>query len=198
MKKSIYKYLKKNYHFSKKMIIKKSITDEIWFEKLQVEASKIGARVHLLKLRVDYTKPFNDAVMAGGPQTSTDSCVFKVFDKYQTIEKNMIIDETIILLNWEKGYESYQKAVEWGLSKGLKKTTYHVPFTIGEQFPNINYEIGSNPMYIIETTGGLFGDYANCSYCVWWYNLNRTSDLYYQGCSAVLCGSWFAFRKKQI
>src|SRR5665647_1400496 len=48
------------------------ITADKWFEKLQAEAQKIGARVYLIpKLVVDYKQSHNDAAMAGGPQTES-------------------------------------------------------------------------------------------------------------------------------
>ena len=195
MKKSIYEHLKNFLSFFRKMISKKSVEDDIWFEKLQSKASKIGARVHLIKIRIDYTRPYAESVKAGGPQTNSGSFVFKVADIYH-LPENKIKDEVIVLLNWANGYGSYKKAVEWGLSSGLHKTTPYVPFAIGEQFPEINYEIGPNPMYIIETTGCTFDNCQDCVCCVWWYNLNRESDLCLQGCFADLFGGWFAFRKE--
>lgn len=164
-----------------------------WFEKLQIEAQKIGARVHLLKVRVDYTKTHNEAAMAGGPQTGSDYNVLKVADKYQPSE-NKVIDETIILFNWINGDGNYPKTVEWGLQNGLLKTTPHVSFAIGEQFPKLNYELGPNPMYVVETTGCSF--YGPASACfVYWFDAERGSHLDWQD---YFGGDfdWFAFRKK--
>jgi hypothetical protein len=130
--------------------------------------------------------------MAGGPQTPVNYNVLKVAYKYQP--KNKVTEETIILFNWINGGGSYSKAIEWGLSNGLLKTIPHVPFAIGEQFPNLNYILGPNPMYVVETTGCSFpGSAAACS--VSWHDARRRSDLDWQG----LFGNdrdWFAFRKK--
>lgn len=164
-----------------------------WFEKLQVTANAMGARVHLItKLVVDYKQSHNDAAMAGGPQTPSNYNVLKVADKYQPSE-NKEITETIILLNWPKGGGSYQKAVEWGLQNGLRKTTPHVPFAIGKQFPKLNYDLGPNPMYVVETTGCAFvGNARACN--VWWSGASRGSSLFWQ--SSFGDGvDWFAFRK---
>jgi hypothetical protein len=168
--------------------------DDNWFEKLQSEASKIGARVHLIpKLTVDYAKSHNEVAMAGGPQTPSNYNVLKVADKYQPSE-NKVTDETIVLFNWINGGGSYQEAIEWGLQNGLLKTTPHVPFTVGEQFPNLNYTLGPNPMYVVETTGCTFDGNADaCS--VWWYDANRGSDLHWQDDFGD-DNDWFAFRKK--
>ena len=164
-----------------------------WFEKLQIEASKIGARVHLVRIKVDYTKSHNEAALAGGPQTGSDYNVLKVGDKYQPSE-NKMTDEAIVLFNWIKGGGSYQKAVEWGLSNGLSKTTPHIPFAIGEQFPNLNYTLGPNPMYVVETTGCSFNGSANAC-CVYWRDAERFSALDWR-CDFGGDRAWFAFRKK--
>ncbi|MFA6392930.1 MAG: hypothetical protein WCW54_02510 [Candidatus Paceibacterota bacterium] len=164
-----------------------------WFEKLQVEAQKIGARVSLLKLKVDYTKSHNESAMAGGPQTDSSYNVLKVGDKYQPSE-NKVVEEVIVLLNYPQGGGNYQKTVEWGISNGLSKTTPHVPFAIGEQFSKLNYTLGPNPMYVVETTGCSFGGSARACF-VYWYDAERWSDLSWQG----IFGNdddWFAFRKK--
>lgn len=166
-----------------------------WFEKLQAEAQKIGARVHLIRLKVDYTKPHNESAMAGGPQTPANYNVLKVADKYQPSE-NEVTEETIILFNWINGGGSYSKAINWGLSNGLLKTTPHVPFAIGEQFPNLNYTLGLNPMYVVETTGCSFRDDARACF-VCWRGARRKSRLACQ--SAFGDGNdWFAFRKKVL
>ena len=164
-----------------------------WFEKLQIEASKIGARVHLVRIKVDYTKSHNEAALAGGPQTDSGYDVLKVADKYQPSE-NKVTDEAIVLFNWIKGGGSYQKAVEWGLSNGLSKSNPHEVFAIGEQFSNLNYTLGPNPMYVVETTGYSFNGSAGACY-VYWDDSKRNSYLSWQGSFGLDCG-WFAFCKK--
>ena len=165
-----------------------------WFLKLQKSAEKIGGRVYLIpKLVVDYTRPHNEAAMAGGPQTGSNYNVLKVADKYQPSE-NKATEETIVLFNWPKGGGSYSKAIEWGLSNGLLRTTPHVSFAIGEQKLNLNYELGPNPMYVVETTGCSFEGHSNACY-VWWNVARRESNLSWQGDFGYGLG-WFAFRKK--
>ncbi|MEA3399455.1 MAG: hypothetical protein U9R00_03025 [Patescibacteria group bacterium] len=171
--------------------------DNKWFEKLQANAQEIGARVHLIpKLIVDYAKSHNELAMAGGPQTGSGYNVLKVGDKYPSIG-NKVVEEVIILFNWPKDGGSYQKAVEWGLSNGLQKTVPKEAFTIGQQFPKLNYELGPNPMYVAETTGCSFGgDPDTCDTCfVWWSDAKRESNLYWQG-DFGSDDVWFAFRKK--
>jgi hypothetical protein len=170
------------------------VNDDDWFQKLEVSAKTIGARVYLIpKLVVDYTKPHNEYAMAGGPQIPSNYNVLKVADKYQPSE-NKATEETIVLFNWKKGGGSYLKAIEWGLSNSLSSTTPHVPFAVGEQKPNLNYELGPNPMYVVETTGCTFDSNAHAC-CVWWGDARREPSLYRQD----FFGNdidWFAFRKK--
>lgn len=165
-----------------------------WFLKLQTSAEKVGARVYLIpKLVVDYTKSHNESAMAGGPDTPSNYNVLKFGDKYPSIE-NKVMEEAIVLFNWPKGGGSYQKAIEWGLSNGLQRTVPREVFAVGKQLPNLNYELGQNPMYVVETTGCTFdgGSYA-C--CVWWRDATRLSSLHWQ--SFFDDGFvWFAFCKK--
>jgi hypothetical protein len=168
------------------------IPNDSWFQKLEASAEAIGARVYLIKLVVDYTRSHNEAAMAGGPRTPSSYNVLKVASNYQPSE-NKVVEETIILFGWPKGGGSYQRAVEWGTSNKLSETTPHVPFAIGEQKPDLNYELGPNPMYVIETTGCLFEDNAQaCS--VSWYDASRESVLICQRHFGHNL-SWFAFRK---
>lgn len=159
------------------------------FKKLQVEASKIGARVHLVRVKVDYTKSHNESAMAGGPQTVSSYDVLKVADLYQP-SKNKVTDEVIVLFNWINGGGSYQKAVEWGLSNGLSKSNPHEVFAVGEQFPKLNYELGTT-MSIVETTGCSFRSNANAC-CVSWDDAKRRSGLPWQSIFGRN-NDWFAF-----
>ena len=176
----------------KKLFADMSTDNAAWFEKLKASAEKIGARIHMLIIDVDYSKSHNEAAMAGGPQTPSKYNALKVSDKYAPLEKG-IVRETVILLNYPKGGGNYGKTVQWGLENGLRKTTPHVPFAVGENKPRLNYEIGPNPMYVVETTGCAFsGDALAC--CVWWDVAERGSNLLWQnnfGCD----DGWFAFRK---
>lgn len=173
-----------------------------WFLKLQAEAEKIGAQVYLIqKLVVDYTKSYEEAVVIDEPQPISNYDVLRLSGKYPPLE-NKVIDETIILLNWAKSDGSYPKAVKWGLQNGLQKTTPHVVFAIGEQFKNLNYELGDYDlvgkmrMFAIETTGCLRRGVPSACY-LGWSNSVRTSHLEFQWCYGGNLG-WFAFRKKII
>ena len=168
-----------------------SLSSDGWIKKLEASAAKIGGRIYIIELSIDYAKPHNDAAMAGGPQTGSDYNVLKVGDLYQP--ENKKITETVILFNWPNGGGSYQKAVEWGLENGPRKTTPHVSFAVGEKFPKLNYDLGPNPMYVVETTGCSFlgGAYA-C--CVYWDVAERDSCLRWQDYFGD-DSDWFAFRK---
>jgi hypothetical protein len=164
-----------------------------WYEKLRIEAEKIGARIDIVQVVVDYTKNHNEAAMAGGPQTESSWDVLKVGNKYQLPEKNMAYD-IIVLLNYPKGGGNYTKTVEWGIKNGLKKTNPHEVFAVGEHFPILNYKIGPNLMYVVETTGCFFDGRASACY-VYWSDAERMSSLSWLSHFGGGSG-WFAFRKK--
>ncbi len=163
-----------------------------WFIQLQAEAKKIGAQLYLIPMiKVNYARPHKEAAMAGGPQTGNFYNVLKVADKYQPSEDKLTA-ETIVLLNYPKGGGNYDKTVKWGLSNGLRKTTPHVPFAIGEELPTLNYDLGPNPMYVVETTGcTIDGNAAACNVC--WDDAERESVLDLQSFLGDNC--WSAFRK---
>lgn len=163
-----------------------------WFEKLQVAANTIGGRVHLIpKLTVDYARPHNDAAKAGGPQTESDSYVLKVANDYKSSETKAV-DETIVLLRLT-GYFHYMVG-HWGLKNGLRLTTPHIPFAIGEQMPQLNREIGLDKMYVIETTGCLSQGHSLACF-VNWHNTELKADLASQNILGGLPNPWYAFRK---
>jgi hypothetical protein len=83
--------------------------------------------------------------------------------------------------------------VKWGLENALRLTTPHVPFAVGENKPRLNYDLGPNPMYVVETTGCTFRGDASACY-VWWNDAERKSNLNWQGLFGGDYG-WFAFRK---
>lgn len=171
-------------------------SQQIWFEKLQAETRKINGELYLIQdLVVNYTKPHNEAAMLGGPQTRPDYNVLKVTDLYQPSE-NKEVSETIILLSTKNNGERHQKIIQWGLSVGLRTTTPHVPFAIGENLPNLNYSFGLKKTYVVETTGCVFN--GNPSACgVWWEDDKHLSDLRWQRAFALSPG-WLAFRKSKM
>jgi hypothetical protein len=167
------------------------VTDNGWFEKLQIEANKIGGRVHIFEnVVVDYSRTHNEAAIAGGPQTPSNYNVLKVGDQYPQKE-NKKVTKTFIAFNWPKGGGSFQKAANFGTSNGLGKTVSYDTFAIGENFPKLNYELGPNPMYMVETTGCTFDGYSSaCN--VWWYDSERKARLSWQ--NSYGNGSvWFLF-----
>jgi len=173
----------------------KSLQDNEWFENLKKSAEKIGARVHLIEgLVVDYTKSHNQAVLDGAPETFSNNNVLKVAD--QSVIRVQKTIETIILLNWENGGGSYEKALQWGLANGLRKTTTHTLFAIGESFPKLNYKLGQNPMYVVETTGCTSESSSNACH-LWWIGAKRRALLDSRGCYGDT-NTWFPFSVKKV
>ncbi len=166
--------------------------DTAWIETLKAEAEKVGARIHILNLAVDWDRSHNEAAMAGGPQTKASHNVLKVDGSYLSVRCGKIA-ETFVLVNWLQDGQSYSEAVEWGLTQGLQKTLPRESFAVGEQCPNLNYELEEDPMCVVETTGCSFDGLPQACY-VSWNDAKRTSDLLWQdnfGFSDV----WFLFRK---
>lgn len=164
-----------------------------WFEKIQKEAEKIGAKVFLIeKLPVNYGRSHNEAALAGRPQTPGNYNVLKVGDRY-TLPESTLVHETVVMLNYPQGGGNYEKTVEWGIKQGLRKSNPHVSFAVGEVYPKLNYELGPNPMYAVETTGCSFGGDPGACY-VWWDGAKRRADLGWRSNFGDSC-DWFVFCK---
>jgi hypothetical protein len=169
-----------------------------WFEKIKVEAGKIGARVHLIpKLTVDYALPYNEAAEKGGSETEELDWMYghilECAGKYQLPDDKQT-DETIVLINFLKeGDNSYEKAVAFGLKQGLRLTTPHVPFAIGEIYPKLNYEL-EPVISVVETTGYISKEQWPCACYVLWDGSQRTPDIRVQSIFNSEC-DWFAFSK---
>lgn len=176
----------------KKLFAEMDISTTAWFEDLKARTEKIGARVHMMVIDVDYSKPHKEAAMTGGPQAPSSPSVLEVADEYVLLEKG-IVRETVILLNWPNGDGSYAKAVRWGLKNHLRKTTPHVLFAVGALHPRLNCELGQNPMCMAETTGCTLNGQANACY-VWWRDEGRKTDLSWLDFFGD-AGDWFAFRR---
>lgn len=164
-----------------------------WFEKLQSEAQRIGARIYCIpKLRVDYTKTHNEAAQSGGLQLGL--YVLDVGGKY-SLPTSTIVEETIVLLNYSHNFrENYEITVEWGLKNSLEETVPHEIFAIGEQFIDLNHILGSSSLCIVETTGCFFDSIDSACY-LYLDDNDRRSHLGWQK-NMRNNNSWFAFRKK--
>jgi len=166
--------------------------DDFWFKNLEVAVGKTGGRVHLFKnVLVDYSRNHNAAAMTGGPDTGKNYDVLKAGDTYP-LPLSKKVTETFVSFNWPEGEGSYDKAVTFGVSNGLERTIPHEVFAVGEHFPNLNHELGVNPMYVAETTGCWFNDHAEACY-VWWGDAKRESRLRWQS-NFVHKHGWFLFR----
>jgi hypothetical protein len=154
----------------------RSLDPMTWFEDLKVEATKVGAVLHLIpRLVVDYRVPHEHAVrLASGIDDVKDSGVKEMIHKtiyneygkkckgvanlgylYQLPEKRKEVKETIVLVKWnpaEHTTASCAQVAEWALGQGLQKTLPHVVFAIGAQRKNLELP-QSKHFSIGESTG---------------------------------------------
>lgn len=167
-----------------------------FLESLKVELTDIeppqGARVHVLKVKVQQGRDWQEAVNAAGPNTPDHYNVRKVGDQYPPVGTE-VIEEELILLNFPNGDGNWDKALAWAEAKGLKRTNPREAFAVGEQHPKLHEQLGQNPMYVVGTTDCSFeGGRRAC--CVWWDDSGRKANLpwveYFSGAYG-----WFAFRK---
>ena len=149
-----------------------------------------GARLHTFRIRFNPNREWQEALIAGGPQTPNDYNVRKVGDQYPPTGTEEI-EEDIILLNFLNG-DSFDKALAWAQSKQLENTVPREVFAIGEQHPKLHEGL-ENPMYIVATEGCVFGG-DRCACYVWWIGLARGAYLNSVEIFVGRC-AWFAFRR---
>jgi hypothetical protein len=151
-----------------------------------------GARNHVIKVRVNQEREWQEAVNAAGPDTPADYNVRKVGGQYPPAGKG-IVEEELILLNFPTGGGDWYKATAWAEAQGLKQTNPRQVFAIGEQHQKLHKQLGQNPMYVVSTADCSFEGRRSACY-VWWDGSRRKASLYWVG-SFDSANDWFAFRK---
>lgn len=151
-----------------------------------------GTRIHILRVKVKLDQPWQEAVNAAGPDTPSHYNVRKVGDLYVPTGFGEEEQEHV-LLNFPAGDGSWDKALMWAETKGLKRTVPREVFAIGKQYPELHRTLGINSLYIVSTKECTFeGDRRAC--CVWWSDAGREACLFWVSDFGG-AGAWFAFRK---
>jgi len=167
-----------------------------FLDSLKIEAKDIeppkGARIQVVRVKVEQDREWQDAINAAGPNTPSDYNVRKVGDQYAPVGKGTVETE-LILLNFPKGDGNWDKAMMWAEAKGFKRTNPREVFAIGEQHPKLHETIGQNPMYLVATTDCTVDGGRNACY-VWWDGSKRGAYLLWVKSFGNSC-DWFAFRK---
>jgi hypothetical protein len=155
-----------------------------------------GARIHVFRdVRVTLDSEWQEAVNAAGPNTPSDYNVRKVGDLYLPTGTGEIVED-LVGLNYPDGSGNWEKALAWAAISKLEKTVPREAFAVGRQFPQLNDELGINPMYAVATTECSFeGDRQACY--VWWLDSKREAFLLWTG---FFFGrnDWFLFRKTDL
>lgn len=167
-----------------------------WVESLMVDPKAVtppqGARIHTLRVKVKLDRPWQEAVNAAGPNTPNAYNVRKVGDLYVPTGTEEVLED-LILLNYSQGDGSWDSALAWAQTQGLKNTVPREVFAISEQYPKLHLELGLNPMYVVATIECSFEGYRRACF-VWWCGSAREAYLGWFG-SFGSSRAWFVFRK---
>ncbi|MCE9628823.1 MAG: hypothetical protein K8Q91_02385 [Candidatus Vogelbacteria bacterium] len=126
-----------------------------------------GARIVNLHCRVNHGRDWKEAISAGFlPHKRINGEVQKVGDLYLPTSTEEIQGDYIIL-NFLPGCGSWDRALVWAQSVGLKMTVPREVFAIGEQYPGLERTLGQNPLYLVATTDCIFGGRRKACF-VWW------------------------------
>lgn len=150
-----------------------------------------GARICVLRAKVEHGREWQEAVNATGPDTPSTRDIRKMGDLYPPISTEKV-EEDLILLNYPSCVRDMEKALTWCNEKKLERTVPREVFAVGEQYPNLHEHIVPNPISIVATTECSL---KGCQYVchVWWDGIGRGADIdrvirFYGQCD------WFLFR----
>lgn len=152
-----------------------------------------GGRLNIVRVTVDPTRDWQEAINTAGPNTGSDCGVRKVGDAYPP-EDGGVTEEEIFIVNFGKVIPNGQYALDWAKPLNLSPAKPRQVFAVGEHKPELHWELKCNPMALVSLVPCSFkGDH--CVLRVWWGGARRdvNLDLFDDGCGASY---WFAFVHK--
>jgi len=149
-----------------------------------------GGNIHIVSVLVDESRPWNEAVRAAGPNTPTDSDVWKVGDQYPVKAKALAKNQDVILVNFGK-HVSSEHALKWGKEQKLVPAISRVCFAVGEQHSKLNDQLAMPYMAVVSLVTCSFGGTQRVTR-VWF---NETGRGAYLGWFGIDWNDydWFAF-----
>ncbi|HTH93368.1 MAG TPA: hypothetical protein VL576_02740 [Candidatus Paceibacterota bacterium] len=146
--------------------MKRFTTHPSWFIDLQKKAAKVCIYLHLIPtLTVDYSRPFNDAIVntTGHERDELryDNALYKIGDLYQ-LPSQGTVNETVVLARWSG--HTHKELIDWGIANNLRLSTPFVPFVIGDQFPKLHHDLFSHQIMLVQETTGCM-HHSNKLFC---------------------------------
>lgn len=153
-------------------------------------AAPKGGRIHAVRVPVDPTREWLEAVNAAGPDTPASCSVRKVGHLYPP-QAGTVTDREIILVNFGKPIPSGQYALDWAKPFGLRPENPRGVFAIGEHMPQLNIQLGMPYMAVVSLDVCSFEGGRRVP-VAWWRDSRRGAYLYWFG-SDWDGNDWFAF-----
>lgn len=154
--------------------------------------TKEKVRIHDLTATVDYSIEWHIAIDKVG-NTPQNYDVRKTGGLYPKSSGTKEVEFTLV--NFPSGTD-WENALAYAKENNLHVTVPREVFSIGEQFPKLNKELGMDWMYAVATTECIFGGRQRAC-CVWWVGAGRGADLHWVS-NFVDSGDWFLFRKSDL
>jgi hypothetical protein len=150
-------------------------------------------KTHELKIKVDMSEDWEQAIKKSCPDTWSESNIWKVGDQYPA--QKGVVESDIVLVNYPEGID-FDVAVKEAKKKGLHLITPREIFAIQKEYPTLHKTLGVDYMYIVGTEECTFEGYRRACY-VWWFGSGRWAYLYDVRRYGDSSG-WFAFRKSEL
>lgn len=138
-----------------------------------------NGRIYEVRVRVDYVRPWHEAVLAAGPNTPKHHDVFKVGGSYPAEPKSRRSARLVkvVLANFGPGSVTQSvTALEWGRGQHLRPAISRECFAVGEHRPNLNRDLGLKYMAAVSLVTCSFEGEPRVPR-VWWLGSERYSDL---------------------
>ena len=149
-----------------------------------------GGRIHIVRVLVNPTREWQEAINAAGPDTPSNYEVCKVADKYPP-QDGAVEEKEIILVNFGRTISDTKVAVDWGKQNKLRPANPRQTFAVGEYKPKLHRELGVNSMVVVSPDECTFDGYRRvCD--VWWDDTDRFCGLSWDGLEWN-ADYWFAF-----
>ena len=137
-----------------------------------------GGRVHILRVPVNPSRDWNEAINAAGPDTPKSYDVRKVGRDLYPPQAGEPKEQEIILVNFGKTIPNGQHVLDWAKSFGLRPVSPRAVFSVLEHNPELNQVLKMAYMAVVSLDVCSFeGERRVC--VSWWDDAERKAYLFW-------------------
>lgn len=155
-----------------------------------------GARMHIVTVMVDESRPWDEAVNAAGPNTGADWNIRKVGDQYPPTLGATPKMRVIYLVNFGKDTMGDDN-IAWGKSQKLRPETPRAVFAVTEHNSDLDEVFGMEGCMAVTSLEECSFGGSRRAPSAWWDGTERKAGLGNFG-NAWDGSAWFAFSREEF